>query len=162
MENKNKQYPIPKFTNLEEEDKFWQSHSPILEEYKGKVQRKKQNRASFLSIRLTGEELARLREKATALGLGPSTYARQILIQAMNTNQNVIPVDLIFTLCRYTLAEKTNDKEIDKIFYELNDVYHRYIEMQDEMVKTMLRLCLTNRKAVDELLEPLGEKGMKR
>ena len=89
MPKKSDQYPIPKFNNLEEEDKFWQSHSPLMEDYKGKVQKRKQNRASFLSVRLTGEELAYLKEKATQYSLGPSTYARQILVQAIRAENKL-------------------------------------------------------------------------
>jgi len=86
MASTRRQYPIPEFQDLEEEERYWQSHSPLMEGYEGKVQKKKQPRDSFLSIRLTAEELAQLRETATDYGLGPSTYARQLVIQGMKSS----------------------------------------------------------------------------
>ena len=156
MENKNKQYPIPKFTNLEEEDKFWQSHSPILEEHKGKVQRKKQNRASFLSVRLTGEELAQLREQAWRYGLGPSTYARQILIQALESGVGFMPPDLLFHM--YGLMGKTTDLQKEEYYQQLNRLYSSYREMQDEFARNILHLCVPNLLTEIEKSERLHEK----
>lgn len=74
-----KKYPNPKFSNAEQEDEYWKTHSPLDEGYKGEIQKTKQKRTSFLSIRLTGEELTRLRDKAARLGIGPSTFARLVL-----------------------------------------------------------------------------------
>ena len=79
MTKKAKQYPNPKFSNLEEENEYWKTHSPLDEGYEGKVQKSRRKRSSFLSIRLTGEELTQLRNMAANFGTGPSTYARQVL-----------------------------------------------------------------------------------
>lgn len=79
MTKKAKQYPNPRFSNLEEEDEYWKTHSPLDEGYEGEVQKSKQKRSSFLSIRLTGDELTKLRNMAAKSGMGPSTYVRQLL-----------------------------------------------------------------------------------
>ena len=79
MTKKAKQYPNPRFSSLEEEDEYWKTHSPLDEGYEGKVQKSKQKRSSFLSLRLTGDELTHLRDMAAKFGMGPSTYARQLL-----------------------------------------------------------------------------------
>ncbi|MBA7660932.1 hypothetical protein ES703_68938 [subsurface metagenome] len=72
---------IPEFKSLEEEREYWEAHGPLAKGHKGRIHRPKPNqkRSSFLSIRLTGEELTRLRDMAAKLGTGPSTYARQVL-----------------------------------------------------------------------------------
>ncbi len=72
---------IPEFKSLEEEREYWEAHGPLAKGHKGRIHRPKpdQKRSSFLSIRLTGEELTRLRDMAAKLGTGPSTYARQVL-----------------------------------------------------------------------------------
>ena len=84
MNNKGKQYPNPRFSSLEEEDKYWETHSPLDEGFEGEVQTTEQKRSSFLSVRMTGDELSQLRAAAAKLGLGTSTYARLILAQASN------------------------------------------------------------------------------
>jgi len=72
-------YPNPKFGSIDEEDKYWSTHNPLNEGFNGEAQKEKQKRSSFLSIRLTGEELAQLRDIATASGIGPSTYVRMLV-----------------------------------------------------------------------------------
>ncbi len=85
--NKSKQYPNPRFSNIKEEDKYWETHSPLDEGFEGEVETSEQKRSSFLSVRMTGDELSQLREEAGNLGLGPSTYARLVLTHAI-TGQN--------------------------------------------------------------------------
>ena len=79
--NKGKQYPNPKFSSIGEEEKYWETHSPLDEGFEGEVETSEQKRSSFLSVRMTGDELSQLRDVAAKLGLGPSTYARLILTQ---------------------------------------------------------------------------------
>lgn len=88
MAKKMKQYPNPRFSSLEEEEEYWKTHSPLLEGYEGDVQKAKRKRSSFLSVRLNGEELTQLRDMAAKFGMGPSTYARQIL-ELMIERQNL-------------------------------------------------------------------------
>ena len=142
MSNIKKIYPIPKFNNIEEEDKFWQTHSPLNEGYEGKAQKKKQNRASFLSIRLTGEELEYLRVKATQYGLGPSTYARQILVQAMETGVGSIPIDLIYEI--YSLLADRTGVQKEEYLQHLNEVYKTYLDMRYDIAEHIVTLCKPN------------------
>jgi hypothetical protein len=76
---------IPEFKTLEEEKEYWDAHGPLAEGHKGIINkpRSKQQRSSFLAVRLTGEELTRLRDLAAKQGFGPSTYARIILTSAI-------------------------------------------------------------------------------
>lgn len=77
-------YPNPRFDSPDEEDKYWETHSPLDEGYKGEIQESKQKRSSFLSIRLTGDELTKLRDLSKSMGVPPSTLARQALTTFMN------------------------------------------------------------------------------
>lgn len=79
MSKKGKVYPNPQFSSLEEEEKYWATHSPLEEGYDVKVQRPQHKLSSFLTVRLTGDELTKLRDIADKNGIGPSTYARLIL-----------------------------------------------------------------------------------
>lgn len=69
---------------MEEEDKYWETHSPLDEGFEGEIQTSEQKRSSFLSVRMTGDELSQLRDEAAKLGMGPSTYARLVLTQFSN------------------------------------------------------------------------------
>ena len=155
---KNKEYSIPKFKNIEEEDKFWQSHSPLTEGHSGKVQKKAQNRASFLSIRLTDKELAQLREQAISYGLGPSTYARQLIVQKLEANIDPIPVDLIYAVSRNSYVSGLSAEQKEKNFHELNKIYKSYLHMQEDTVKEMLRIFPSNLIAISENREEFQEK----
>jgi hypothetical protein len=79
MAKKIKEYPAPEFQNIQEEDEYWKTHSPLDEGYEGKLQKTRQKRSSFLSIRLTGEELSQIRDIAEAAGTSPSAMARQFI-----------------------------------------------------------------------------------
>lgn len=76
---------IPEFETLEEERKYWEARGPLANGHKGTLNKPKakQKRASFLAVRLTGEELTRLRDMAAKQGIGPSTFARMILTSAI-------------------------------------------------------------------------------
>jgi len=79
--NRKSETKIPEFKSLDEEREYWEARGPLAEGHKGRINRPKpgQKRSSFLSIRLTGEELTQLRDMAVEFGIGPSTYARQVL-----------------------------------------------------------------------------------
>jgi hypothetical protein len=79
MKEKKKSYPNPRFSSIEEEEKYWAAHSPLAEGYPIEIQKEKQKRSSFLTIRLTGDELTRLRDLASSKGIGPSTYIRALI-----------------------------------------------------------------------------------
>jgi len=155
MENKKNKYPVPKFRNLEEEERYWQSHSPLMEDYEGKVQKKKQNRASFLSIRLTGEELANFREIATRYGLGPSTYARQVLIQGMESpGVRSLPPALLLDL--FSRLYRSASKPSEEYLQQLNKDYRKFLEMQENMADQIVGLVLSGKQP--EALEKSQDK----
>lgn len=83
MKKKNSQ--IPEFKTLEEEKEYWNARGPLAEGHKGTINKPKprQNRSSFLAVRLTDEEITRLRDLSAKQGLGPSTFARIVLTSAM-------------------------------------------------------------------------------
>ena len=83
---KKKENSIPHLKSLEEEKAYWETLGPLAEGQKGRVSLAKQRRSSFLVIRLTGEELTRLRNVARERGLGPSTYGRLVLKQAIEND----------------------------------------------------------------------------
>jgi len=79
--NRKSETKIPEFKSLDEEREYWEARGPLAEGQGGRINRPEpgQKRSSFLSIRLTGEELTQLRDMAAKFGVGPSTYVRQIL-----------------------------------------------------------------------------------
>jgi len=87
MKEKKKIYPNPKFNNVVDEDKYWKTHSPLAEGYAAEIQKEKQKRSSFLTIRLTGDELTLLRNLALSKGIGPSTYIRALIKDALTPEE---------------------------------------------------------------------------
>jgi len=83
---------IPKFQSIEEEREYWEARGPLAEGHKGRISKPKtrQKRSSFLAVRLTGEELTRLRDIAAKRGIGPSTFAR-ILLTSVIEHQSKLP-----------------------------------------------------------------------
>jgi len=140
MESKNKQYPVPEFQSLEEEERYWQSHSPLMEGYKGKVQRRNQPRESFLTIRLTGDELAELRQTARQYGLGPSTYARQLLIQGMKSSgKRFIPPQLLMNLFK-KLAHSADKLQTEESLRIMTEYYNAYLQSQEDWAEQIARM----------------------
>ena len=77
---------VPKFKNLKEERKFWDSHESTdylddFEEAKDVVfvRPKKQ----VVTLRLEPQVINKLKELADKEGLPPSTYARMLIIRAI-------------------------------------------------------------------------------
>ena len=72
---------IPEFKTLEEEKEYWEKHGPLADGYHGKISKPDigKKRSSMLAVRLTGEELTKLRDVAAKHGVGPSTFARIVL-----------------------------------------------------------------------------------
>lgn len=98
---------IPQFRSLEEERQYWEARGPLAEERKGQLSkpRHRQKRSSLLALRLTGEELTRLRDLAAKQGVGPSTFARLILTEAMQKEGRVPKIK---TMPEVVEAIKTN------------------------------------------------------
>lgn len=141
MANKKNIYPIPKFKTLEEEDRYWRTHSPLTEGYEGKVQKKKQNRASFLSIRLTGEQLAQLREIATHYGSGPSTYARQLLIQGIESKPPNSPLDFLL-MDLYKQLDSISSENKEEYLRHLMEIIKQYSAFQESIASQIAALRL--------------------
>ncbi len=83
---------IPKFESLEEEREYWEARGPLSDGHKGRISKPTagQKRSSFLAVRLTGEELTQLRDRAAKHGVGPSTFARIVLTSAIE-HENKLP-----------------------------------------------------------------------
>jgi hypothetical protein len=87
---------VPEFQSLEEEREYWEARGPLAEGHKGKfhIQEPCQKRNSFLSIRLTGDEIGQLRDVADKMGVSPSTLARFGIKQVIE-QFSVTPLDII-------------------------------------------------------------------
>jgi predicted DNA binding CopG/RHH family protein len=135
MEDKEKR----SFHTLEDEDRYWQANSPILGEKPGNVQKIPQNRDSFLSIRLSAEEIESLRLKAGLEGLGISTYARRVILNSLNENQR-IPPDMLIRVCQ-KIAEKSL-REDSELFGMIRDLYDEYENIQDVFAEHIISACI--------------------
>jgi predicted DNA binding CopG/RHH family protein len=115
MKEKKKTYPNPRFSSIEEEEKYWATHSPLDKGYAAEMQKEKQKRSSFLTIRLTGDELARLRDVASSKGLGPSTYIRALIKENL-TPQESAALSLRESLKRFesVVHEIANDRKVNR------------------------------------------------
>ena len=90
MRGEKKQYTNPQFASVEEEEEYWQNHSPLAEGYEGTVQHERQRRSSYLALRLSGEELNTLRDVAQKAGIGPTTLARNLILQGLRTERDLL------------------------------------------------------------------------
>ncbi|MBM3119185.1 MAG: hypothetical protein FJ006_06460 [Chloroflexi bacterium] len=90
MKEMKEQYPNPRFTSVEEEEEYWQKHSPLAEGYEGTVQHKRQRRSSYLALRLSGEELKELRDAAQRAGVGSTTLARNLILQGLRAERDLL------------------------------------------------------------------------
>jgi len=150
--NKN-EYPVPQFRNLEEEDKYWQSHSPLMEGYEGKAQKKKQNRESFLSVRLTGEELSRLKEQAAFHGVGSSTYARQAIIQAIESGIGSVSPTLLLSL--FKRLHSTTGQPQEEHLKQVDKLYRQYIEAEEAFARNFARFIMPGMTTPQEDKAPM-------
>ncbi len=106
---------VPEFQSLEEERKYWEGRGPLAEGYKSRINKAqaRQKRSSFLAVRLTGEELTRLRDIAKEEGLGPSTFARLVLTRAMGRKQilpHFVTLDKVIDTLTYSLSQRDRNK----------------------------------------------------
>jgi hypothetical protein len=76
---------LPEFQSLEEEKEYWEARGPLAEGRKGRINKPKadQKRSSFLSVRLTGEEITSLREVAAIFYTTPSELARGAILDSV-------------------------------------------------------------------------------
>lgn len=106
---------IPEFRSLEEEREYWETRGPLAQERKGRINKPKpgQRRSSFLAVRLTGEELTRLRDVAAKQGLGPSTFARVLLTSATELGgklPKIVTLDELKDILEQALPQSVKDK----------------------------------------------------
>jgi len=105
---------IPEFKSLEEEKEYWEARGPLAEGHKGTINKPKsrQKRSSFLAVRLTGEELTRLRDVAAKQGLGPSTFARIVLTSAIErqSQPDIITLTELKNMMENFLSQSTMEK----------------------------------------------------
>jgi hypothetical protein len=113
---------IPNFKSLDEERKYWESRGPLAEGHKGTINkpRPKQKRSSFLAVRLTGEELTRLRDMAVKQGVGPSTFARMILVSTIS--QGISPVQVPFSDLMNAMSSRFSKEDVEKCQSLLKDI----------------------------------------
>jgi hypothetical protein len=102
------------FKTMEEERDYWEARGPLAKGARGRINKPvpKENRSSFLSVRLSGKELTQLRDLANGYNLGPSTFARQVLVSLIGKdktpkNKNKEPRNILFDDICDTLMEKT-------------------------------------------------------
>ncbi len=55
-----------------------------------KVKSNKERRSSYLAIRLSEDELQHLRDAAGSANLGPTTYARNLILSGLKSDKTVI------------------------------------------------------------------------
>ena len=106
---------IPEFKTLEEERQYWEARGPLVEGKRGRMNRPKvgQKRSSFLAVRLTGEELTRLRDVAARQRLGPSTFARLVLTAAVEPGSKPPTrktLEEVFEALENNLSQETKDR----------------------------------------------------
>ena len=91
MKERKERHPNPRFASVEEEQEYWRKHSPLTEDYEGTVQHRRQRRSSYLSLRLSGEELKQLRDAARRAGIGSTTLARNLILRGLETEMDLLP-----------------------------------------------------------------------
>ncbi len=90
-----KENKLPEFQSLEEEKEYWEARGPLAEGRKGRINKPRlgQKRSSFLSIRLTGEEITALREVAAMFYTRPSEFARGAILDAVKRFKSLYEMD---------------------------------------------------------------------
>ncbi|HEU5423542.1 MAG TPA: CopG family antitoxin [Nitrolancea sp.] len=80
---------IPEFTSREEEAEFWDTHdiADYWDDLKPVRVRFSQQLSEGITVRLDPETLARLRERARKLGVGPTTLARMWIIEQLRADE---------------------------------------------------------------------------
>lgn len=151
--NRKSETKIPEFKSLDEEREYWEARGPLVEGQGGRINRPKprQKRSSFLSIRLTGEELTQLRDMAAELGMGPSTYVRQVLklaIEQKNWPSFLPPSFLLKPL--YDSTNQRGIKPLDELLRQAKKAYAIYLEAQKEELEEVLRIHQENELSVGE------------
>ena len=137
---------IPEVQSLKEEREYWEARGPLAEGREGIINkpRPRQKRSSFLAVRLTGEELTRLRDVAAKQGLGPSTFARLILTSVIE-NTGKLPK-------RITLDELKNalENNLPQPVQEKAEALVKEIAIGDPDNPSLLIIDANQKKAFEE------------
>ncbi len=82
---------VPQFETEEQEAEYWDTHSPLDLADEPKAQKVRVRRAKDrpITIRLDSEGRSKLNKLAAEQGLGPSTFARSILMSAIEHRGNL-------------------------------------------------------------------------
>jgi len=81
---------VPEFGTAEQEDEFWRMLNPPGKTDRRPVRRKPEKRSSYLALRLTADELARLREAARGADVGPTTLARNLILKGLQEENTLL------------------------------------------------------------------------
>lgn len=102
---------LPEFQTLEEEKEFWEARGPLAEGNKSRLNKPRpgQKRSSFLSVRLTGEEITALRDAAATLHITPSELARGAILDSVERLKSL-----------YERNQKEKEKFIEALRYGLS------------------------------------------
>lgn len=153
MTNKVTRYSNPKFKNADEEDRYWETHSPLSEGYEGQVQASAQKMSSFLSIRMSAKELTELREAAAKFDMKPSMFVRLILKMAIGQktleiqNPLLIPPFVIYQSLyeqankeglEAELSQKPKEPLCKEAIENIEKFYCEYIMKQKELIDMQL------------------------
>ena len=78
--------PIPPFKTLDEEAKFWETHSAVDEINEGTtVGFHRAAKTDTLTIRFEPDDIRKLSEKANHIGMGPTTLARMWIKEKLSS-----------------------------------------------------------------------------
>jgi predicted DNA binding CopG/RHH family protein len=81
--------PIPPFKSIEEEAQFWDSHSVVGEIDEGTLVGFHRSRKSgSLTVRLQPDDIQRIREEASQLGVGPTTLVRMWILEHLKRSKS--------------------------------------------------------------------------
>jgi len=106
---------MPQFETEEQEAEYWDTHSPLdlATELQAQKIRVRGAKDRPITIRLDSESRLKLNKLATEQGLGPSTFARSILMSAIEHRGNLpksINLDDLRDVIEQNLPQSVKDK----------------------------------------------------
>jgi hypothetical protein len=136
---------------MEKEREYWEARGPLEKGARGRINEPvpKENRSSFLSVRLSGKELTQLRDLADRYNLGPSTFARQALVSLIGNaealkNRNIEPKKILFDEICDALVAKTPQMFREQLMNLLLSSTEGELENPSSIIidKSKMRECL--------------------
>ena len=109
---KNKKDSIPKFESEEQEAEYWDNHSPLdfVAEPEAQKVRVTGIKDRPITIRLDSNSRLALEKLATGSGLGPSTFARIVLMSSIKRSEKITEIS--------SIAESRDTVESDSVVAE--------------------------------------------